>query len=130
MDHRVYINILHNYLKLSAQKLGILNNYQDNKHPAMNVCLFCLYHCSQTLKTPAQSPDLIPIFGKELEVRIRSHNIKSKINWQQYLMIQERNKIGGKVTDCDCLVRSMDRHLKAVKKNKGYPTRYWKFIKV
>lgn len=50
MNHAVYINILNDNLKLSAQNLGIGNNfvfYQDNdpKHTALNVRLWCLYNC-------------------------------------------------------------------------------------
>ena len=128
MDHRVYMTILNNNLKVSAQNLGILNNfvyYQDNdpKHTATNVRLWCLYNCPQTLKTPPQSPDLNPIehIWKELEVRIRSHHIKSKIQLKA-VIIEEWNKIGAEITKT--LVKSMPRRLKAVIKNKGYPTKY------
>ncbi|GBO00067.1 Transposable element Tc1 transposase [Araneus ventricosus] len=75
--HALYLNILRDNLKLSAQNLGIGNNfvfYQDNdpKHTALNVRLWCLYNCSQNLKTPPQSQDLNPIehIWRELEVRV------------------------------------------------------------
>ncbi|GBM87928.1 hypothetical protein AVEN_186028-1 [Araneus ventricosus] len=74
MNHALYLNILRDNLKLSAQNLGIGNNfvyYQDNdpKHTALNVRLWCLYNCPQNLKTPPQSPYLNPIehIWRELE---------------------------------------------------------------
>ncbi|GBM71348.1 Transposable element Tc1 transposase [Araneus ventricosus] len=77
MNHALYLNILRDSLILSAQNLGIGNNFvfhQDNdpKHTALNVRLWCLYNCPQNLKTPPQSPDLNPIehIWRELEIRI------------------------------------------------------------
>ncbi|GBL95153.1 Transposable element Tc1 transposase [Araneus ventricosus] len=77
MNHALNLNILRDNLKLSAQNLGIGNNfvfYQDNdpKHTALIVRLWCLYNCPQNLKTPPQSPDLNPIeyIWRELVVRV------------------------------------------------------------
>ncbi|GFU03159.1 transposable element Tc1 transposase [Trichonephila clavipes] len=61
-----YLSILKDNLKLSAQNLGIRDDfifYQDNdpKLTALNVRLWCLYNCPQVMKTPPQSPDLNPI---------------------------------------------------------------------
>ncbi|GBL80687.1 Transposable element Tc1 transposase [Araneus ventricosus] len=77
MNHALYLNILRDNLKLSAQNLGIGNNFvfhQDNdpKHTSLNVRLCCLYNWPQNLKTPPQSPDLNPIehIWRELEVRL------------------------------------------------------------
>ncbi|GBM70546.1 Transposable element Tc1 transposase [Araneus ventricosus] len=85
MNHAHYLNILRDNLKLSAQNLGIRNNfvfYQNNdpKHTALNVHLWCLYNCPQNLKTPSQLPDLNPIehICRELEVRVRKHDSKTK----------------------------------------------------
>ncbi|GBN40985.1 Transposable element Tc1 transposase [Araneus ventricosus] len=77
MNHALYMNILRDNLKLSAQNLDIGNSfvfYQDNdpKHTAFNVRLWCHYNCPQNLKTPPQSPDLNPIehIWRELEVKV------------------------------------------------------------
>ncbi|GBN67072.1 Transposable element Tc1 transposase [Araneus ventricosus] len=77
MNHALYLNVLRDNLKLSAQNLAIGNNfffYQDNdsKHTAPYVRLWCLYNCPQNLKTPPQSPYLNPIehIWKELDVRV------------------------------------------------------------
>ena len=66
MNHSVYLGILRDNLKLLAQNLDIVNNfifYHDNdpKHTALNVHLWCLYNCTQILKTTSQSPNLNPI---------------------------------------------------------------------
>ena len=62
MNHSLYLNILTDNLKLSAQNLGIRNSFifyhNDPKHMALNVCLWCLYNCAQVLKTSSQLPDL------------------------------------------------------------------------
>ncbi|GBM87229.1 Transposable element Tc1 transposase [Araneus ventricosus] len=87
INHALYLNILRDNLKLSAQNLGIGNNfvfYQDNdpKHTTVNVHLWFLYNCPPNLKTPPQSPYLNPIehTWRELEVRARKHDIKRKAN--------------------------------------------------
>ena len=74
MDRSPYLNILRNNLKLSAQNIGIGNNFifyrdKDPTHTALNVRLWR----PQVLKTPPQSPDLNPIeqTWRELEVRVR-----------------------------------------------------------
>ena len=57
MNHSLYLNILRDSLKLSAQNLSIGNNFifyhdNDSKHTALSVRLWCLYNCPQVLKTP------------------------------------------------------------------------------
>lgn len=104
MNHDVYINILRDNLKLSAQNLDIGNNfvfYQDNdpKHTALNVCLWCLYNCPQVLKTPPKSLDLNPIehIWRELEVPVRKYDIhrKSKL---KTIMMEEWMNIDAEIT--------------------------------
>ncbi|GBM56340.1 hypothetical protein AVEN_200426-1 [Araneus ventricosus] len=62
MNHALYLSILRDNSKLSAQNLGIGNNFvflnhdNDPNHTALNVCLCCLHNCPQNLKTPPQSP--------------------------------------------------------------------------
>ncbi|GBN73633.1 hypothetical protein AVEN_83802-1 [Araneus ventricosus] len=77
LNHAHYLNILRDNLKLSAQHLGIGNNfvlYEDNdpKNTALNVRHWCFYNCLQNLKTLPESPDLNPIehIWRDLEVRV------------------------------------------------------------
>ncbi|GBO27821.1 hypothetical protein AVEN_170802-1 [Araneus ventricosus] len=66
MNKYMYLGILIQNLKQSAEKTGILPHYklyQDND-PKRNVhiCrLWALYQGPQVIRTPAQSPDLNPI---------------------------------------------------------------------
>ncbi|GBL98376.1 Transposable element Tc1 transposase [Araneus ventricosus] len=103
MNHALYLNILKDNLKLSAQNLGIANIffYQDNnpKHTSLNVRVWCLYNCPQNLKTPPQSPDLNPIehIWRELEVRVRKHDIKTKSELKT-VMMEEWLNIDAEIT--------------------------------
>ncbi|GBL98161.1 Transposable element Tc1 transposase [Araneus ventricosus] len=99
--------------------------YQDNdpKHTALNVRLWCPYNCPQHLKTPPQSPDLNPIeyIWRELEVRVRKHDVKTKSELKTVMMEEWLN------TDAEIpkkLVKSIPERLKAVVDAKGYPTKY------
>ncbi|GBN46447.1 hypothetical protein AVEN_154865-1 [Araneus ventricosus] len=98
MNHVHYLNILRDNLKLSAQNLGIGNNfvlYQDNdpKHTALNVRIWCLYNCPPNFKTLPQSPDLSPKehIWRELEVRVRKHDIKTKSELKTVMMEEWMN---------------------------------------
>ncbi|GBN55407.1 Transposable element Tc1 transposase [Araneus ventricosus] len=98
MNHAHYLNILRDNLKLSAENLGIRNNfvfYQDNnpKHTALNVRLWCLYNCPQNLKTPPQSLDLNPMehICRELKVRVQRHDIKKKSELKTVMMEEWMN---------------------------------------
>ncbi|GBO25385.1 hypothetical protein AVEN_12128-1 [Araneus ventricosus] len=95
----------------------------DSKHTALNVSLWCLYNCPQNLKTPPQSPDLNPIkhIWRELEVRVRKHNIKTKSELKTVMMEGWMN-IDAEITKK--LVKSVPKLLKAVVDAKGYPTKY------
>ncbi|GBO29937.1 Transposable element Tc1 transposase [Araneus ventricosus] len=128
MNHALYLNILRENFKLSAQNLGIGYNfvfYRDNdpKHTALNVRLWCRYNCPQNLKTPPQSPDLNPIehIWRELEVRVLKHDIKLKSKLKT-VMMEEWMNIDTEITKK--LVKSIPKHLKAVVDAKGYPIKY------
>ncbi|GBL99504.1 Transposable element Tc1 transposase [Araneus ventricosus] len=103
MNHALYLNILNDNLKLSAQNLGIGNIFfyqdKDPMHTALNVRLWCLYNCPQNLKTPPQSPDLNPIehIWRELEVRVRKHDIKTKSELKT-VMMEEWMSIDAEIT--------------------------------
>ena len=97
-NYSLYLNILRSYLKLSAQNLGIGNNFifyhdKDPKHKSLNVCLWSLSNCSQVLKTPPQLPDLNPIeqIWRELEVRAQEHGIKMKSQLKTIMMEEWMN---------------------------------------
>ncbi|GBN77017.1 hypothetical protein AVEN_57523-1 [Araneus ventricosus] len=94
-------------------------------HTALNVCLWCLYNCSQNLKAPPKSPDLNPIehIWRELEVRVRKHDIKTKSELKT-VMMEEWVDIDAEITKKKKLVKSIPKHLKAVVDAKGYPTKY------
>ncbi|GBM36193.1 Transposable element Tc1 transposase [Araneus ventricosus] len=128
MNHALYLNILRDNLKLTAQNLGIGNNFvfhQDNdpKHRILNVRLWCLYNFLQILKTPPQSPDLNPIerIWRELGVRVRKHDIKTKSELKT-VMTDEWMNIDAEITKK--LVKSIPKRLKTVVDAKGYPTKY------
>ncbi|GBM91035.1 Transposable element Tc1 transposase [Araneus ventricosus] len=104
MNQALYLNILRDNLKLSAQNLGIGNNfvfYQDNdpKHTALNVRLWCLYNCPQNLKTPPQSPNLNTIehIWRELEVRVRKRDIETKSKLKT-VMLEEWMNVDAEIT--------------------------------
>ncbi|GBM53841.1 hypothetical protein AVEN_261228-1 [Araneus ventricosus] len=71
----------------------------DPMHMALNVRLWCLYKCPQNLKTPPQSPDLNPIehIWRELEVRVRKHDIKTKSELKT-VMVEEWMNIDAEIT--------------------------------
>lgn len=128
MDQYVYIDILKQNLRASAEKMGLYNDFifqQDNdpKHSALNARLYVLYNTPHYMKTPPQSPDVNPIehLWDELERRIRTRKISNKVELKQALQ-EEWLLIEEKVTQN--LVESMQRRLKAIIKSKGYPTKY------
>ena len=128
MDQNVYINILKENLKESAEKLGIgntFNFYQDNdpKHKAHKVRNWLLYNCPKVIETPPPSPDLNAIenLWSQLEVGIRNHHISNKNDLKKALL-EEWERI--RPDYCEKLVRSIPNRLQNVKTNKGYPTKY------
>lgn len=128
MDKGLYLNILKENLKKSAQKLGIESDYyfqhdNDPKHTAEIVRLWVLYNTPHTLKTPPQSPDLNPIehLWDHLDRRVREHHITSK-NMLKQTLLEEWQKISPDVTKK--LTHSMQKRLQAVIKNNGKHTSY------
>nr|GBO27841.1 Transposable element Tcb2 transposase [Araneus ventricosus] len=90
MDKYMYLDILKQNLKQSAEKMGILPHYklyQDNdpKHNSHICGLWALYHCPQVIRTPAQSPDLNPIenIRDHLNNRIRKFKFPAKMNLEK-----------------------------------------------
>lgn len=128
MNQYVYLDILKNNLKESAQKMGLAENFyfqQDNdpKHTAHKVKMWLLFNTPHMLVTPPQSPDLNPIehLWEVLEKKVRQHEIRSKTQLKTVLL-EEWGKIGPETTKN--LVNSMKKRLKAVLDKKGYPTKY------
>jgi len=128
MDHKMYINILKENLKKSAEDMGIGQHFyfqQDNdpKHTAYNTKMWLLYNVPKQFSTPPQSPDMNPIenLWSYLESRIRERHISSKVQLKEALL-DEWTKIPRSL--CKKLVDSMRRRLQAVIKAKGYATKY------
>lgn len=128
MDHKMYIDILKNNLLVSAEKLGLENEFifqQDNdpKHTAHNTKNWLLYNVPQQLHTPPQSPDLNPIehLWSILENAIRKRQASNRAEFIEILQ-QEWDEISPAITKN--LVDSMPRRLQAVIDSEGYPTKY------
>lgn len=128
MDQNMYLDILKNNLKKSAEKLGIIENfsfYQDNdpKHKALKVRNWLLYNCPHVIETPAQSPDLnvIENLWSYLESKLRNHKISNKNDLKEALLLEwERIE----PSYCASLVKSMPKRLASVLKSKGLHTKY------
>ncbi|GBN80765.1 Transposable element Tcb1 transposase [Araneus ventricosus] len=106
MDKYMYLDILKQKLKQSAEKMDILPHYKlyQNNDPKHNIHirrLWTLSHFPQVIRIPAQSPDLNPIenIWDHLNNRIRKFKSKN-------------------------LVKSMPKRLNEVIRCKGGPTRY------
>ncbi|GBL88459.1 hypothetical protein AVEN_205526-1, partial [Araneus ventricosus] len=95
----------------------------DIKYTAFNIRHWCLYNCPQNLKTSPQSSDVNQIehIWRELEVRVRKHDIKTKSELKT-VMMEERMNIDAEITKK--LAKSVPKRLKAVVDAKGYPTKY------
>lgn len=128
MDHKMYLQILRGNMRPYAHRMGIADTfsfYQDNdpKHKAIAVQKWLGSNCPNLVNTPAQSPDLNPIenLWSFLESKIRNHPITNKEELKKALQ-EEWAKIP--LDYVQGLVESMPRRLEAVKRNKGYPTKY------
>ncbi|GBM50931.1 hypothetical protein AVEN_181168-1 [Araneus ventricosus] len=96
---------------------------KDSKHTAVNVRLWCLYNYPQNVKISPQSPDLNPKehIWRELEVRVREHDIKTKSGLKT-VMMEEWMNLDAEITKK--LVKSIPKRLNAVVDAKRYPTKY------
>lgn len=128
MNQHVYMALLKENLKASAQKLGIEKTfafYQDNdpKHKAWINRMWLLYNCPKVIDTPPQSPDLNPIenLWDELGRRVQKHHVTSKTQLREILQ-REWNAIEPEC--CLKLVDSMPKRLRAVQETRGYATKY------
>lgn len=128
MDITVYLNLLKDNLLQSADKLGIREGfrfYQDNdpKHKSQVVQTWLIWNCTHLVQTSAQSPDLnvIENLWSVLEKNVRNHQISNRQDLKTALQV-EWEKITSDYTQK--LVGSMESRLKAVLKQKGYPTKY------
>lgn len=128
MDRFVYLNILKNNVKQSAEKLGIKDNfafYQDNdpKHTSEVCKLWLIHHCPKLLKPPPQSPDLnvIEHLWDELARKVYKATYNN-INQLKTALQTEWNKISPEV--CRNLVNSMPKRLQKVLESKGNATKY------
>lgn len=128
MNKEMYLEILKQNLKQSAEKLGIektFKYYQDNdpKHTAEIVRLYLIYNCPKVIKTPPQSPDLNPIENcwSYLKTQVRKRNC-TNIQQMKSVLQEEWEKIDSGLTKK--LVGSMKKRLQGVIDSKGYPTKY------
>ncbi|GFW54917.1 transposable element Tcb2 transposase [Trichonephila clavipes] len=128
MHKMVYLTILQNNLKESADKLGLGSNFifqQDNdpKHTAFVVKEWLLYHCRYQLNTPPQSPDLnvIENVWSHLERAVQKHQITSK---EQLKSVFQEEWLNIAPETTRHLVESMHLRLEAVISAKCYPTKY------
>jgi hypothetical protein len=128
MDQYVYINIIKENVKQSAQLLGIADDYyfqqdRDPKHMAYKSRQCIIFTVPHVPETPPQSPDINPIehLWHDLETRVRKHNICNKSDLKRVLQ-EEWYKIPPETTQK--LVSSMPRRLSAILHSRGYPTKY------
>jgi len=92
MNKHVYVNVLKEYLKATAEKLGIQEEfacYHDNypKHSLHLVRERCLYNCPKVIKAPPQSPDLnvIENIWAKLKTEVRKKDLNKDLReeWER-----------------------------------------------
>jgi hypothetical protein len=129
MNAEVYKNILAQNLLVSADKLGLADEFhfqQDNdpKHTARIVKEFLASQPRfKVMQWPAQSPDLNPIehLWEEVGRRLKKHMIRNAAELREKI-VEEWNLITHDVTAN--LVASMPRRVAEVLRRKGQTTKY------
>lgn len=128
MNAKQYVQILKTNLHQSAQNLGIRRKYifqQDNdpKHTALHTRLWLLYNCRKCLNTPPQSPGVNPIenLWSIFKKNLKNYSIRNKEDLKTALQTEWQN-ISPNLTQK--LVQSMPNRLRAIIKQKGFPTKY------
>lgn len=128
MDKTVYLNILKDNVKKSAEKLNLPASFtfqhdNDPKHTSHIARMWIAYNTSHVLPHPLHSPDLNPIehLWEELDRRVKKRAISNKPELKSALL-EEWQKLGEETTKK--LMHSMPRRLDAVIKQKGLPTKY------
>lgn len=128
MDKIIYMNILKENIKKSAEKLNLpasltFQHDNDPKHSAHVVRIWLAYNVFHVLPHPPQSPDLNPIehLWEELDRRVKKRTTTTNNDLKQAL-VEEWQNIGTDVTKK--LVNSMPKRLEAVTKQKGLATKY------
>ncbi len=98
---------------------------QDNApcHTARSIKVWMEDHQIKTLSWPAQSPDLNPIenLWNVIKRKMDGHKPSNKAELLEFLR-QEWHKVTQH--QCERLVESMPRRMKAVLENQGYSTKY------
>ena len=128
MDPTEYRNILRNYLKVSAQRLGLGNQWvfqqdDDPKHTAHAVREWVLYNVPKQLHSPLQSPDLNPIenIWGEVEWRVSKYRVTNKETKKDSIR-KAWSEIKPEINEN--LMLAMPRILHAVIDANGGPTNY------
>lgn len=136
MNADQYVQILDNKLTSTIDALSILPDFpprsdlifqQDNdpKHTSNKAKTYMTSKGIQTMKWPAQSPDLNPIehLWSQLKNSLSNYNEPPKGYHQLWQRVQEQwSKV--EVESCRTLIRSMPERIEAVLKAKGGNTRF------
>jgi len=127
MDQHEYCNIMEKIMLPYATEqmpVGwILQQDNDPKHTSKKAKQFFEDNNISVLEWPAQSPDLNPIenLWSELKASVGQYKISNK---DQLWDVVQREWAAICVEKCQRLIDSMPRRCEAVKKSRGYATRY------
>ena len=120
----MYLDILRNNLKQSAEKMNIFNKFMlykdnDSKHKAYAVREWLLYNCPGVIDTLPQSPDLNPIemIWNKIDIQIHKHNITNKN------VLEAALKSEWDFVDIN-YIKKLTKRLAEVIEQKSYSTKY------